>query len=228
MIDDTCQFRGKFSRVKTAKGRKYSSTKWIQRQINDPYVIKARSQGYRSRAAYKLIEINKKFSILKPDIMVVDLGAAPGGWSQIAAKITKSESLRSKSIVTAIDLLPIEGIEGVKIIQDDFQEEHAQEQIIKNLCGNKPDVIISDMAANTTGHAKTDHLRMIYLCEITLEFTLKNLKKGGHFVTKIFRGGGEKEFLEKVKNNFSKVKHFKPKSSRKESSEFYLIALNKK
>lgn len=221
-------YRGKFTEVKTAKRRKTSSTRWLKRQLNDPFVAKSKLDGYRSRAAYKLIEINNKFQILKTGINVVDLGAAPGGWSQVAAKIIKSDAQSAKNKLIAIDLLPIEGIGGVTSFEKDFYEEDAKDLIIDSLNGQLADVVLSDMAANTTGHSQTDHLRIMDLCENALIFALKILKPGGHFVAKIFRGGAEGDLLEIVKHNFKKVKHFKPESSRKESSEFYLVALEKK
>ena len=221
-------YRGKFTEVKTAKRRKTSSTRWLKRQLNDPFVAKSKLDGYRSRAAYKLIEINNKFQILKTGINVVDLGAAPGGWSQVAAKIIKSDAQSAKNKLIAIDLLPIEGIGGVISFEKDFYEEDAKDLIIDSLNGQLADVVLSDMAANTTGHSQTDHLRIMDLCENALIFALKILKPGGHFVAKIFRGGAEGDLLEIVKHNFKKVKHFKPESSRKESSEFYLVALEKK
>lgn len=221
-------YRGKFTEVKTAKKRKTSSTRWLKRQLNDPFVAKSKLDGYRSRAAYKLIEINNKFQILKAGTNVVDLGAAPGGWSQVAAKIIKSDAQGAKNKLIAIDLLPIEGIGGVISFEKDFYEEDAKDLIIDSLNGQLADVVLSDMAANTTGHSQTDHIRIMDLCENALIFALKILKPGGHFVAKIFRGGAEGKLLEMVKHNFKKVKHFKPESSRKESSEFYLVALEKK
>lgn len=221
-------YRGKFTEVKTAKKRKTSSTRWLKRQLNDPFVAKSKLDGYRSRAAYKLIEINDKFQILKPGTNVVDLGAAPGGWSQVAAKIIKSDSEKAKNKLIAVDLLPIEGIGGVISFEKDFYEDDAKDLIIDSLNGQLADVVLSDMAANTTGHSQTDHLRIMDLCENALIFALKILKPGGHFVAKIFRGGAEGDLLDMVKQNFKKVKHFKPESSRKESSEFYLVALERK
>lgn len=216
-------FRGKFVAVKTAKKRKTSSSQWLARQLNDPYVLKAKIDGYRSRAAYKLLEIHDKFHLFKPKMKVIDLGAAPGGWSQVAARLTKSEN----NEIIAVDLLEIEPIIGVQSIQKDFYSSDT-EQIITSMIGGKADVVMSDMAANTTGHASTDHIRTLDLCEHALDFALKILKPGGHFVTKIFRGGAENGVLSKVKMNFHTVKHFKPAASRKESVEVYLVALNRK
>lgn len=221
-------YRGKFTEVKTAKKRKTSSTRWLKRQLNDPFVAKSKLDGYRSRAAYKIVEINDKFQLLRPGDNVVDLGAAPGGWSQVAAQIIKSDSKGAKNKLVAIDLLPIEGIGGVISFEKDFYDEDAKDLIINSLDGKLADVVLSDMAANTTGHSQTDHLRIMDLCENALIFALKILKPGGHFVAKIFRGGAENDLLEMVKQNFKRVKHFKPDSSRKESSEFYLVALERK
>jgi 23S rRNA (uridine2552-2'-O)-methyltransferase len=216
-------FRGKFVAVKTAKKRKTSSSQWLARQLNDPYVLKAKIDGYRSRAAYKLLEIHEKFHLFKPGMKVIDLGAAPGGWSQIAARLTKSEN----NEIIAVDLLEIEPIIGVQSIQKDFYSSDT-ESLITSMIGGKADVVMSDMAANTTGHASTDHIRTLDLCEHALDFALKILKPGGHFITKIFRGGAENSVLSKVKMNFHTVKHFKPAASRKESVEVYLVALNRK
>ncbi len=221
-------YRGKFTKVKTAKGRKKSSTRWLMRQLNDPYVAKAKLDGYRSRAAYKLIEINEKFNILAPGMNVVDLGAAPGGWSQVASKIVQSDNKNAKNNIIAIDLLTIEPIAGVVTLQKDFFADDAQNLITSQLNNQLADVVLSDMAANTIGHSATDHLRIIDLCENAFHFAMTILKPGGHFITKIFRGGTEGELLNEIKQKFTLVKHFKPNASRKGSSEFYLVALGKK
>ena len=221
-------YRGKFTEVKTAKRRKTSSTRWLKRQLNDTFVAKAKLDGYKSRSAYKLIEINDKFHVLNAGDNVIDLGAAPGGWSQVAAKIIKSDTTSAKNKLIAIDLLPIEGIAGVTSFEKDFFDDDAKDLIVNTLDGRLADIVLSDMAANTTGHSQTDHLRILDLCENALIFALTILKPGGHFVAKIFRGGAEASLLTIAKQNFKKVKHFKPDSSRKESSEFYLIALDKK
>lgn len=223
-------YRGKFTRVKTARGRKNSSTRWLKRQLNDPFVAKSKIDGYRSRAAYKLIEIDNKFKLLKKGMNVVDLGAAPGGWSQIVAEMVGADkdNVRDNGKVIAIDLLEIEPISGVVSFKADFYDEETKDLIINELGGQLADIVVSDMAANTTGHSATDHLRIIDLCENALYFALKILKPGGHFVAKIFRGGAETDLLTVVKQNFKTVKHFKPESSRKESSEFYLIAMDRK
>jgi 23S rRNA (uridine2552-2'-O)-methyltransferase len=221
-------YRGKFTRVKTSKKRSSASNRWLSRQLNDPYVARSKIDGYRSRAAYKIIEINEKFNLLRPGINVVDLGAAPGGWSQIAAKIIRSDADNAKNKLIAIDLLEIEAIPGVSFFQADFYDANTKDLIIEQLGGELVDVVLSDMAANTTGHSTTDHLKIIDLCENAAHFALQILKPGGHFVAKIFRGGAENEILNTVKQNFKVVKHFKPNSSRKESNEFYLVAMDRK
>ncbi|WP_341756602.1 MULTISPECIES: RlmE family RNA methyltransferase [unclassified Candidatus Tisiphia] len=228
MTSNILGFRGKFVAVKTAKRRKTSSKQWLARQLNDPYVAKAKLDGYRSRSAYKLLDIHEKFNLLKPGMKLVDLGAAPGGWSQVASKIIKpDESDGNNSTIVAVDLLEIEPIIGVQCLQKDFYDEDTKEMIIKMLDGGA-DIVMSDMAANTTGHATTDHIRTLDLCEHAIDFALKVLKPGGHFIAKIFRGGTENSVLNRIKLNFHKVKHFKPSSSRKESVEVYLIALSRK
>ena len=215
-------FRNKFTELKTARGRKNSSQQWLKRQLNDPFVIRAKMEGFRSRAAYKLVEIQEKFKLLKSGMNIIDLGAAPGGWSQVAAPI-----IGKKGTIVAIDLLPFEPIVGVIQAQMDFYDESAPEQITEML-GTKADLVMSDMAANTTGHTATDDLRIMDLCERSFDFAISVLKPGGHFVAKILRGGTENELLAKVKQKFSVVKHFKPKSSRADSTEIYLIAMNLK
>lgn len=221
-------YRGKFIKVKTAKGRKKSSTLWLMRQLNDPYVTKSKLDGYRSRAAYKLLEINEKFRILRPGMNVVDLGAAPGGWSQVAAKIIQSNNKNATNKLIAIDLLAIDQIAGVVNLEKDFLDNDAKTLIINNLDNQLADVVLSDMSANTTGHSTTDHLRIVNLCDNAFQFAITILKPKGHFIAKIFQGGAERELMHNIKQNFTTVKHFKPNSSRKKSSEFYLIALDKK
>ena len=210
--------------LKKAKRLKKSSQKWILRQVNDPFVKKAKDAGYRSRAAFKLVEIDEKYKILKKGKIVVDLGAAPGGWSQVAvAKVGAGN-------VVAIDLLEMDAIPGVKFIQQDFLTEDApqkimdllQEQTRRDRC----DIVLSDMAANTTGDAYLDHLRIITLLEDALTLAEKILKEGGCFVGKLFQGGNSDEIVKILRKNFSKVNYFKPESSRKDSSEVYLVALN--
>lgn len=212
--------RNKFVKLKKAKSRSNSSHQWLTRQLNDPYVTRSKIDGYRSRAAYKLIEINEKYKIFKPSMNVVDLGAAPGGWSQIASK-----AIGKQGKVIAIDLLPFDPIEGVLIEQMDFYEEETKIKIIDLLDGKKADIVMSDMAANATGHAATDHLRIMSLCEMSFYFASSILNKNGHFIAKILRGGTEHTLLSIIKRQFTTVKHFKPESSRSDSKEIYLIAL---
>ena len=212
-----------FTRVKTARGRKTSSTRWLQRQLNDPYVLKAREEGYRSRAAYKLIEINEKIQLIKPGTKIVDLGAAPGGWAQVAVALTQSNA--DKPSVIGIDLQDIEDIAGAHFIQCDFLSEEADQLLEEALGGSKADLVLSDMAAASTGHSSTDHIRIIGLCEAAYEFAKHNLKDGGAFVAKILQGGTEHELLVELKRSFKSVKHFKPPSSRSDSSESYVVAV---
>ncbi|WPY01004.1 Ribosomal RNA large subunit methyltransferase E [Candidatus Trichorickettsia mobilis] len=220
--------RNKSVKLKSARTRKASSNQWLQRQLNDPYVAKAKVDGYKSRAAYKLLEIHHKFKLFKPDAKIVDLGAAPGSWSQVAAQLSRSTKINPKyNNIVAVDLLPMETIPGVLFIQKDFLDADTSAIIIDNLPGGA-DVVISDMAANTTGHNATDYVRTLYLCECALDFALSILNPDGHFISKVFSGGTEHELLHKVKQNFKIVKHFKPAASRKESREYYLIALNRK
>jgi 23S rRNA (uridine2552-2'-O)-methyltransferase len=215
--------RNKFTKVKTAKGRKKSSTAWLQRQLNDPYVLKARQEGYRSRAAYKLIQINEKFKLLKKNKIIIDLGATPGGWSQVAVEIVGENN------VIAVDILPMESLAGVQFVQQDFLADDAHEviiDVIKNELkqNRKCDVVLSDMAANSSGDAKTDHLRIITILEESLEFSKKILAKEGSFVGKVFQGGASADMLAIFRENFKNVKHFKPDASRKKSAENYIIA----
>ncbi len=199
-----------------------SSRRWVERQLNDPFVLEAKKQGFRSRAAFKLAEIDDKFRLIKKSSKIIDLGAAPGGWSQV---ISTRANLSGGAKVVAVDLLEMPVLNGVKFILGDFNDEEIITEIMKSISG-RPDLIVSDMAPNTIGHAKTDHIRMMALVEIAAEFAMDNLQKGGSFVAKVFQGGGERQLLLKLKQNFEKVVHFKPKSSRKESSELYMISLN--
>ncbi len=203
-------------RVKSAKGRKSSSTRWLQRQLNDPYVREAQRLGYRSRATFKLKEIDEKLHILKQGITVIDLGAAPGGWSQLAAQ-------KGASKVIGIDLLEIEDIAGVKFIKMDFTDDEAEE-IIKKELGGLADLVMSDMAPNTIGHKNTDHLRIMALVEMAYHFAIQVLKPEGTFMAKVLQGGAQGELLTQMKKDFKTVKHIKPPSSRKESAEQYVIA----
>ncbi|MGF9758027.1 RlmE family RNA methyltransferase [Microvirga sp. 0TCS3.31] len=205
-------------RVKTANKRSLSSQKWLERQLNDPYVARAKREGYRSRAAYKLLEIDEKYRILKPGQRVVDLGAAPGGWSQIAAKV-----VGAKGKVVGIDLLPIDPMPGVEFIELDFLDESAPGRLIEML-GGPADVVMSDMAANTTGHKKTDHLRIIGLAEAAIYFAREILAPGGAFIAKVFQGGTENQLLADLKRDFAVVRHVKPAASRADSAELYVMA----
>lgn len=209
-------------RVKTAKRRKASSTRWLERQLNDPYVARAQSEGYRARSAYKLVEIDERYHLLAPGQRVVDLGAAPGGWSQVAAR--RVGSTDSDPRVVAIDYLDMAPLPGVVILKKDFLDEDAPVAIEEALGGARADVVLSDMAAPTTGHRQTDHLRTIHLCEVAAEFASDVLKPGGHFVAKVFQGGTEGELLTNLKRTFTSVHHVKPPASRARSVELYLVA----
>jgi 23S rRNA (uridine2552-2'-O)-methyltransferase len=204
-------------RVKSAKGRKISSTKWLERQLNDPYVKRAKAEGYRSRAAYKLIELDEKFHFLKGAERVVDLGIAPGGWTQVVRKQLP------KAAVVGIDLLPTDPIEGATILQMDFLAGDAPERLREAL-GGEADLVLSDMAANTVGHPQTDHLRTMGLVEAGLEFAGEVLKPGGAYVAKVLAGGADNNLVAELKRRFTTVKHAKPPASRKGSSEWYVVA----
>src|SRR4051794_25927953 len=205
------------TRVKTAKGRKVSSTRWLERQLNDPYVKRARAEHYRSRAAYKLIELDERFALLKGVRAVIDLGIAPGGWSQVVRR--KAPQAR----VVGIDLLPTDPIEGGAILQMDFMDEDAPSRL-KDALGGPADLVLSDMAANTVGHQQTDHLRTMALVEAGLEFATEVLRPGGAYVAKVLAGGADNQLVAELKRSFSSVKHAKPPASRKDSSEWYVIA----
>ncbi len=208
--------------VKTGGKRKLSSKLWLERQLNDPYVAQAKSEGYRSRAAYKLIEIDDKYRFLKPGMTVVDLGAAPGGWSQIAAR--RVGAAGGKGRVVAIDLLEMPEIVGVSFAQLDFLVESAPERLIA-MMGGRADVVMSDMAANTTGHRKTDQLRMMGLVEAAAAFAAEVLKPGGTFLAKTFQSGADAELMAQLKRDFASVRHVKPASSRQDFSERYVLAM---
>jgi 23S rRNA (uridine2552-2'-O)-methyltransferase len=207
--------------VKTGGKRKLSSKLWLERQLNDPYVAQAKRDGYRSRAAYKLIEIDDKHRLLKPGMTVVDLGAAPGGWSQIAAK--RVGAADGKGRVIAIDLLEIPEIAGVQFAQLDFHANDAPEKLTA-MMGGRADVVMSDMAANTTGHRKTDQLRIVGLVEIAAAFAAEVLNPGGAFLAKVFQSGADTELLAQLKRDFAVVKHVKPAASRQDSAERYVLA----
>lgn len=209
-------------RLKTAKQRKPSSQRWLERQLNDPYVAAAKAQGYRSRAAFKLIEIDDKHHLLKPGKRVIDLGAAPGGWSQIAA--TRVKSVEGNGQVVAIDLLPVEAIAGATILLLDFMHDSAPDMLKGLLRDGKADIVLSDMAAEGTGHSSTDHLRIIGLAEVAADFACDVLVPGGTFLCKVFQGGTEKTLLELLKRSFTTVRHVKPPASRAGSAELYVLA----
>jgi 23S rRNA (uridine2552-2'-O)-methyltransferase len=208
-------------RVKTAKKRSLSSTLWLERQLNDPYVARAKREGFRSRAAFKLIEIDDKHRLFKPGGRVVDLGAAPGGWSQVAVKRTGAAEGKGK--VVAIDLLDMPPIPGVTFEQIDFLDESAPQRLIEMLDG-KADVVLSDMAANATGHRRTDHLKIVALVEAAADFAREVLRPGGAFLAKVIQGGTESELLATLKRDFASVKHVKPQASRSDSAELYVLA----
>lgn len=204
-------------RLKTGKGRTTSSTRWLSRQLNDPYVKKARAEGYRSRAAYKLAELDDKFGLLKGIARVVDLGIAPGGWSQIV----RQRAPRSR--VVGIDLLPTDPLDGVTIFEMDFMADEAP-ALLEGALDGPPDLVLSDMAANTVGHKQTDHLRTMGLVETAADFAISTLEPGGAFVAKVLAGGTDTDLLALLKRHFTSVKHAKPPASRKDSSEWYVIA----
>ncbi len=205
------------TRVRTARGRTSQSVRWLERQLNDPYVKRAKAEGYRSRAAYKLIELDEKFDMLKGAKRIVDLGIAPGGWSQVVRRKLP------KAAVVGIDLLPVDPIDGVTIFQMDFMDDAAPDRLMEAL-GGAPDLIMSDMAANTVGHAQTDALRTMGLVETALDFAVQNLAPGGVFVAKVFAGGADSNLVAEMKRNFTSVKHAKPPSSRKGSVEWFVVA----
>ncbi len=208
-------------RVKTARKRSLASTLWLQRQLNDPYVAQAKKDGYRSRAAYKLIEIDRRYHLLKSGQRIVDLGAAPGGWAQVAAKKVGVD--RGKGKIVGIDLLPIDPLAGVEFAVLDFLDPGAPAQL-KAMLGGPADLVLSDMAANTTGHKKTDQLRIIAMVELAADFACEVLAEGGSFLAKVFQGGTENALLARLKASFTAVHHVKPEASRAGSSELYVLA----
>lgn len=208
--------RGKPERLKTAKSRTSSQQAWLERQLNDPFAAKARAHGYRSRAAYKLTEIDDRFRLLKPGARVIDLGMAPGGWTQVALE-------RGVTDVAGIDLLPVGPLPPAHILEMDFTDPKASERLME-LLGGAPDVVLSDMAPNTVGHRQTDHLRIVGLIEAALDFAVRVLRPGGAFVAKAFQGGETTEVVNELKRHFREVRNVKPKASRAESSELYLVA----
>ena len=205
------------TRVKTARGRTAASTRWLERQLNDPYVRRAKAEGYRSRAAYKLLELDERFGLLRGVTRVVDLGVAPGGWSQVVKR------RKAQAVVVGIDLLPTDPIEGVTLFQMDFMADEAP-AALKAALGGLAELVLSDMAANTVGHAQTDHLRTMGLVEAAALFAGEVLTPGGAFVAKVLAGGADNDLVALLKRMFTTVKHAKPPASRKESSEWYVIA----
>ena len=208
---------GPRKRVRTAKGRRISSTRWLERQLNDPYVRRAKAEGYRSRAAYKLIELDERFAFLKGVRKVIDLGIAPGGWTQVV------RLKAPQAAIVGIDLLPTDPIDGATILEMDFMDDAAPDRLREAL-GGPADLILSDMAANTVGHQQTDHLRTMALVEAGLEFAREVLRPGGAYVAKVLAGGADNQLVAELKRSFSTVKHAKPPASRKDSSEWYVVA----
>jgi len=202
--------------VRTTRGRSAGSQRWLARQLNDPYVAAAKAQGFRSRAAFKLIELDERFGLIRPAARVVDLGAAPGGWTQVAVQ-------RGAAHVVALDLLAMDPLPGATVLHGDFSEPVAVAQVVAAL-GGKADLVLSDMAPNTTGHTATDHIRIMALAEAALDFAVEVLAEGGAFVAKVFQGGSERDMLTRLKQSFASVRHAKPPASRKESSELYVVA----
>ncbi|HSK41018.1 MAG TPA: RlmE family RNA methyltransferase [Arenibaculum sp.] len=207
-------------RVHTARKRSHSSTQWLERQLNDPYVAEAKRLGYRSRAAFKLLQLDERFHLLGPSLRVLDLGAAPGGWTQIAVDRVRPESVGK---VVGLDILPMEPIPGATLLQADFLEDETP-ALLHDALGGQADLVLSDMAAPTTGHSGTDHLRIMGLAETAYDFAAKVLAPGGAFVCKLFQGGAERELLDRLKRDFATVRHAKPPASRSDSSETYLVA----
>jgi 23S rRNA (uridine2552-2'-O)-methyltransferase len=212
--------RGTGEKLRTARDRKPSSQHWLKRQIDDPYAQAARAQGWRSRAAFKLLEMDDRFHFLRGGARVVDLGCAPGGWVQVALQ-------RGAASVVGVDLLPVDPLPPAHLIQGDFTDPAIGPELLERL-GGSPDLILSDMAPNTVGHRETDHLRILNLIELAAEFAVANLRPGGVFVTKSFQGGGSGELLASLKRDFTDVRNVKPKSSRTESSEVYLVAIGRR
>ena len=209
-------------RVKTSKGRKIGSTLWLQRQLNDPYVAQAKAEGYRSRAAFKIKELDERYKIFKKGQRIVDLGAAPGGWSQIAAPLVGSTP--ENPLIVGIDFLEMDAIDGVIFLKKDFTDDDAPKALIDALGGHKVDIVMSDMASPTTGHRATDHIRIITLVEMAADFAIDVLAPGGTFIAKVFQGGTEHELLALLKRHFATTVHAKPKASRQGSAETYLLA----
>lgn len=215
--------RGIYTKVKTAKGRKLSSTRWLERQLNDPYVAEAKKKGYPSRAAFKLTELDDKFRFLKAGKRIVDLGAAPGGWTKVAVERTKPAGRQNSGLVVALDINEMEPVTGATILHHDFLDEEAPD-LLKEALGGPADIVLSDMAAPSTGHAATDHLKIMALCEAALEFAYEVLAPDGVFIAKVLQGGTENEMLASMKKRFKTVRHAKPPASRSDSAEMYVVA----
>lgn len=213
------------SRLSDGRARTASSRRWLTRQLNDPYVAQARASGYRSRAAFKLLDLDREFRLLRPGQTVVDLGAAPGGWSQVAAERTRARE--GKGRVVAIDLQPVDSIPGVEILEGDFLSDEALERLGASL-GGTVDLVLSDMAPSASGQPDIDHLRIVNLAEAALDFALRFLAPGGAFATKMLQGSGEREFIALLRRHFDQVSRAKPPSSRRESAEFFLVARGRK
>ena len=210
--------RGLTTRLRTAEGRTTASQRWLERQLNDPYVRAAKAAGWRSRAAFKLLEMDERFRLLRPGLRVVDLGAAPGGWTQVSA-----QKVGARGRVVALDLLPMDPVSGTTIVLGDFAEA-AGEQAVLDALGGPADLVLSDMAPNTTGHNATDHLRILALVDLAADFARRVLAPGGALVAKVFQGGTERELLASLKRDYAQVRHAKPPSSRKDSAEAYVVA----
>ena len=209
-------------RVKTARGRTVSSQRWLQRQLNDPYVVAAKKRGYRSRAAFKLLQIDDQFRFLKPGGRIIDLGAAPGGWTQVS--VERVSSGKTKGVVIGIDLTPVEPIAGATVLAKDFYDEDAP-ALLTELLGGPADVVLSDMAAAATGETQIDHMRIMGLAEAAHDFARQILKPGGTYIAKVLRGGTERTLLDRLKKDFEKVRHVKPEASRADSAEMYVVGL---
>jgi 23S rRNA (uridine2552-2'-O)-methyltransferase len=206
------------TRLRTAKGRSNASQRWLERQLNDPYVKAAKAAGWRSRAAFKILELDERFKLFRPRQRIVDLGAAPGGWTQVAVKRAGEGGK-----VVALDILPMDPVTGAIVLQGDFNEEAAEQAVLQALDG-PADLVMSDIAPNTTGHNATDHIRILGLVELAADFARKVLSPGGAFVAKVFQGGTERELLAALKRDFATVRHAKPPASRKDSAEIYVVA----
>jgi len=210
--------RGLTTRLRTAKSRSTSSQRWLERQINDPYVRAAKAAGWRSRAAFKILELDERFKLFRPGLRIVDLGAAPGGWTQAASRV-----IGDRGRIVALDLLPMEPMAGVTMLQGDFSEQAGEDAVLEALNG-QADLVLSDMAPNTIGHNATDHLRIMALVELAADFARRVLAPDGAFVAKVFQGGTERTLLADLKRDYAQVRHAKPPSSRKDSAEAFVVA----